>query len=295
MPNEQDNTIYRTICLHHNDTDGRASAAIVRKALGSDVWLYEMDYGDSLPLERILTSDHIVIVDFSLPSEEMIQLATYHQLTWIDHHQSAIQDLSEISKSWPGIRDTRDSACILTWKYFFPSQPVPKAITLIGDRDIWRWAEQDTGIFNEGLYQLDTKPLNDNLWIPLLENNEQVLCQINQNGTILREARLRNIRRSVNKQGFPARIEGYRALVVNLRGSGDIGQQIRDMGYEIAYCYADSLNNGEITTYVTLYSSVIDVSEIATRFGGGGHKGAAGFHFVRENSPFPAGLNISLG
>lgn len=295
MPNEPKNSIYQTTCLHHNDTDGRASAAIVRKALGPDVWLCEMDYGDSLPLERILTSDHIIIVDFSLSGEDMIQLATYHQFTWIDHHVSAIQELSEISKHWPGIRDTREAACILTWNYFFPSRPVPKAITLIGDRDIWRWAEQDTGPFNEGLYQLDTRPLNDDLWFPLLENNDRVLSQIIQNGAILWEARLRNIRRTVKRQGFPALIEGHRALVVNLRGSGDIGQQIRDMGYEIAYCYIDSLNNGDITTYVTLYSSIIDVSEIASRFGGGGHKGAAGFHFIRVDSPFPAGLKISLG
>jgi len=45
-----------TLCIYHNDADGRASAAIVRRALGHDVTLYEMKYGDSLPLEELLQS-----------------------------------------------------------------------------------------------------------------------------------------------------------------------------------------------------------------------------------------------
>lgn len=36
------------VCLHHNDADGRASAAIVRYALGDDVLCYEMDYDGSI-------------------------------------------------------------------------------------------------------------------------------------------------------------------------------------------------------------------------------------------------------
>ncbi len=294
MSDHRAGPVIHTICLHHNDTDGRACAAITRRALGPDVWLYEMDYGDSLPLEYILTADHIILVDFSLTKDEMIQIATYHHLTWIDHHKSAIQELEEASQSWPGVRDTSEAACVLTWRYFFPNLPTPYAITLIGDRDIWRWAETDTGAFNEGLYQRDTRPLNDALWRPLLDNNDEVLDEILSHGRILRDARLRDIRRTLLSRGFPASIEGQQALVINLRGSGDIGQQIRNMGYEMAYCYVDYFQDGEITTFVTLYSSGVDVSVIAQRFGGGGHEGAAGFHFQRGASPFPPGLQVVL-
>ncbi len=144
-------TELQTLCLHHNDTDGRASAAIVRRALGPQVRLYEMSYGDSLPLEYLLTADHLIIVDFSLPREEMENLAAYHQITWIDHHKSAIEELAGSADDWPGIRDVGEAACVLTWQYYFPDQRVPKSIKLIGDRDIWRWAEPETGPFNEGI------------------------------------------------------------------------------------------------------------------------------------------------
>jgi nanoRNase/pAp phosphatase (c-di-AMP/oligoRNAs hydrolase) len=40
---------------------------------------------------------------------------------------------------------------------------------------------------------------------------------------------------------------------------------------------------------VTLYSDVLDVSAIAAKFGGGGHRGAAGFQFHRSDRPFPPG------
>jgi oligoribonuclease NrnB/cAMP/cGMP phosphodiesterase (DHH superfamily) len=285
---------YQTICLHHNDTDGRASGAIVRRALGNNVWLYEMDYGDSIPLDRVLTTDHIIIVDFSLPKDEMEKLSVYHKLTWIDHHKSSILELNGLSKDWPGIRDTNQAACVLTWKYFFPDSPIPKAVRLIGDRDIWRWEKADTGPFNEGLYQLDTRPLNDKLWHPLLDNDVDFVENIIQTGKLLREARIKEIRRLVYRRGFPVIFDGHRTLVINTRGSGDIGQLVRNMGYDIAYCYVDNFHNGEITTFVTLYSDEVDVSEIAERFGGGGHSGAAGFHFQRDSSPFPLGIEVEL-
>jgi len=117
-----------TLCLHHNDADGRACGAIVRRALGKEVNFYEMDYGDSLPLDLIVVSDHIIIVDFSLPKEEMEMLAAYHQFTWIDHHKSALDEMDGTADSWAGIRDTSEAACVLSWRYFFPEYPVPRGL-----------------------------------------------------------------------------------------------------------------------------------------------------------------------
>ncbi len=282
-----------TLCIYHNDTDGRASAAIVRRAVGPQVAMCEMKYGDSFPLDEILYADHIIIVDFSLPKEDMQRLAAYHQLTWIDHHKSALEEMSDISADWPGVRDTNEAACVLTWKYYFPDQPIPRAVILIGDRDIWRWAEKETGAFNEGLYQLNSNPHNKKLWKPLLDDKQALVDQIIERGSILREARLRNIQSATACYGFSINFEGHRTLAVNLRGSGDLGEHIRNCGYEIAYCYIDNLVDGEMYTFVSLYSNQVDVAEIAQRFGGGGHRGAAGFHFKRESAPFPKEAKVS--
>ncbi len=275
-----------TLCLHHNDADGRACGAIVRRALGVEVTLYEMDYGDSIPLDLIVVADHILILDFSLPKNEMGKLAAYHQFTWIDHHKSALDEMDGTADGWAGVRDTSEAACVLTWRYFFPDQPVPKAVTLIGDRDIWRWAEQDTGAFNEGLYQHYTRPNNDDLWNLLLDDDPEELARMIELGGTIRDARLREIRGAAARYGFTATFEGYRTLVINRRGSGDLGAHIRTMGYEIGYCYVDKVSEGQLMTYVSLYSDTVDVSQIAQKFGGGGHAGAAGFHFPRGDAPF---------
>ena len=113
---------------------------------------------------------------------------------------------------------------------FFQIMPVPKAVILIGDRDIWRWAEKNTGAFNEGLYQHYTKPHNDDLWEPLLDDNTEMLDQMIEIGGSIREARLREIRRAAARYSFTVNFEGYRTLVINLRGSGDLGAQIRNDG-----------------------------------------------------------------
>lgn len=285
----------KTLCIYHNDTDGRASAAIVRQALGKETSLYEMKYGDSLPLEELIVADHIVIVDFSLSPEDMQQLVTYHKVTWIDHHKTAIEELCGVAENLPGIRDINDAACVLTWKYFFPEKKVPWSVQLISDRDIWRWIHSETGAFNEGLFQENTNPKNDKLWRPLFKDDRTLLDKLIESGTTLRCARLKAIHSSAARYGFVVSFEGHRTLAINARGSGDLGEHIRNQGYQIAYCYIDNMVDGELYTFVSLYSREIDVAQIAHRFGGGGHAGAAGFHFKRGDSPFPPESNVKPG
>lgn len=280
------------LCLHHNDPDGRASGAIVRYALGKDVILHEIDYGDPIPWDLIQSAEQVVIVDFSLKSVEMLKIADGRRLVWIDHHISAIQEMGESASSLPGIRDITEAGCVLSWRYFFPDQPPPKAIILIGDRDIWRQAEPDSPAFNEGLVHEHTAPENDDLWLPLLRNDTPALERLMRRGSILLEARLRAMRRQVNRFGFRVLFEGHRTLAINRNGDGDLGHHILSLGYEIAYCYIDGYQKNQLMTFVTLYSEGVDVSVIARKFGGGGHRGAAGFSFLRANPPFPSGAEV---
>jgi len=283
----------KTLCFHHNDADGRAAAAVVRRALGPETRLHEISYGDPVPWKQVDRAQHILMVDFSLSQPDMLRLAEGRTFTWIDHHQSALDDLGSLAAPWPGLRQVGAAGCVLAWQYFFPSQPVPRAIALIGDRDIWANLEPDAPAFNEGLHQQETRPDNDDLWKPLLDDDLQAVQALITQGTLLLAARLREMRRSVNRYGYPVTFEGHHTLVINRRGDGDLGQHIRDLGYEIAYCYIEAPQNGHVTTFVTLYSDQVDVAQIAEKFGGGGHRGAAGFSFERTSAPFPPGAQVS--
>jgi oligoribonuclease NrnB/cAMP/cGMP phosphodiesterase (DHH superfamily) len=282
-----------TICFHHNDEDGRASGAIVRYALGRNVQLFDADYDDrTIPWDLISNTSRIIVVDFSFPRQDMQRMAAGREFIWIDHHKSALTELSDAAKDWPGIRDLSEAACVLTWNYFFPGRPVPRAIILIGDRDIWRWAEEDTGAFGEGLHVRDTRADNDALWVPLLEEHPAMMKKIVNEGRRLREIRLAEIEEMLEQRGFEVEFEGHRTLVINASGNGDLGQRGRDLGYELIYCYEDQMQGNKLTTNVTLFSRQADVSAIARRYGGGGHANAAGFSFPRRTTPFPAKADV---
>jgi len=283
----------KSICFHHNDIDGHASGAIVRYALGDAVTLIESDYdGTPIPWDLVEQAEQVIVTDFSFPVADMQRLAKGRELVWIDHHKSAIAEFAGIADHWPGIRDVSEAACVLTWRYFFPQRPVPKAVILVGDRDTWRWAEKDTGPFNESLHSHDHHANNAAFWKPLLEDDPSTLEKMIEEGVWLREIKLRKVDRTMKARSFEVRFEGYRTLAVNTRGSGDVGDYGRDRGYEIVYAYVDEMRVGGLTTVVTLYSDQVDVSVVAKRYGGGGHAGAAGFSFLRGATPFPPGSQV---
>jgi len=284
-----------TICFHHNDPDGRASGAIVRYAFDKDVLFIESDYEKTpVPWEKVEQAKHVIVVDFSFPKEDMLRLADGRKLTWIDHHKSAMLDLADASKNWEGIRDVSEAASVLTWKYFFPDRPVPYAVVLIGDRDIWRWAEKDTGAFNESLYNHSHPVENDALWVPLLENDQETLNRMIKEGAWLREIALKNIDRLMGARSFEVQFERHKTLVINSTSNGEIGNYGRSRNYDITYCYVDEMQPDGLATKVTLYSDKVDVSVIAKKFGGGGHAGAAGFSFPRDKTPFPPDSEVNL-
>jgi len=284
----------KSICFHHNDPDGHASGAIVRYALGDAVTLVESDYDDTvtIPWDLVEQAAQVIVADFSFPVADMQRLAEGRDLVWIDHHKSAITEFAGIADHWPGIRDVSEAACVLTWKYFFPQRPMPKAVILVGDRDTWRWAEKDTGPFNESLHNRDHHASNVAFWKPLLDDDQSTLEKMIKEGVWLREINLRKVDRMMKARSFEIRFEGYRTLAVNVRGNGDVGNYGRDRGYEIVYTYVDKMQAGGLSTFVTLFSDQVDVSVIAKRYGGGGHAGAAGFSFLRGATPFPPGSQV---
>lgn len=279
----------KTICLYHNDPDGCCAAAIVRRALGEPLMLRPLEIGDPVPWDEMGSYEQVVMVDYSLAPEDMRRLREGWSLVWVDHHKTSLVLLGEEMADVPGERSLEAAGCVLTWQTFFPELPLPQAVALIGDRDIWRMAYPETRTFSEGLYRSDFSPTNDDLWVPLLDDDRAVVQELIERGQVLYQARLHDIERIVARYGFEVEFEGHRTLAVNHRGSGDMGEYIRQQGYEIGYCYVEAVRSGELQTVVTLYSEQVDVSEIARKHGGGGHPGAAGFQMRRADRPFPPG------
>jgi len=114
--------------FYHNDPDGWCSAYWVRKHLEkeqiqfTDTDFIEMNYDKKFPMDIIKSGEKVFIVDFSVEPTQMAELMAITgeigNITWIDHHKTAIEKYNDFPVIIKGIRHDGTAACALTWLYF---------------------------------------------------------------------------------------------------------------------------------------------------------------------------------
>jgi oligoribonuclease NrnB/cAMP/cGMP phosphodiesterase (DHH superfamily) len=167
----------KTVCIYHSvDLDGWMSAAIVKhyyklnskKYLEGDMEdiadndsIAFIGYNYGQPIPNLSEYSKVIMCDISFPKNEMEKIANsgigVSNFIWIDHHISAIKDMSEthFAKTANGLRDTKYAACELTWKYFFPNKPMPEIVRLLGRYDCFGHRQIWKSVVNyEGLYEV---------------------------------------------------------------------------------------------------------------------------------------------
>ncbi len=269
-------------CFHHNDLDGQCSAAIILSKYPYCETISINYNKDPQPYINSLLSDELVfIVDFSFNSDVMQQFSQKTVIIWIDHHKTILNHPFN-RPDIMGIRDVSKSGCELTWKYIYPNKAkmfdIPEAIKLIGDYDTWKLTDPRSKFFHQGLEIYDTEP-SSNIWQDLL-NLGRNIPEIVEKGKII-QAFIEKFGISKNASyGFKTELEGFSAFALNYYtfGSNLFLDKLDVFDLCISFCF-DGIN-----WIVGLYSTKIDVSEIAKKFNGGGHKGAAGF--ICKELPF---------
>jgi oligoribonuclease NrnB/cAMP/cGMP phosphodiesterase (DHH superfamily) len=264
-------------CYYHNDLDGRCAAAIVYK---EHYWceMIEVDYKDEIDVEAI-RNERVYIVDFSFKPETMEGvLKKTKDIVWIDHHKTAFE--YDYGIELKGVRNDGYAGCELTWMYLYPDEEMPRAVELIGDRDKWAWKYGDeTRHFNMGMSFYDCDPKNKKLWIAVLDRRGN-LEDIKAKGKICLQYRDRFCADYRKSYGWETIFENRNcyALGIYMFGSEVFGEKMKE--YDICLSY-EYLGDKWI---VGLYSENVDVSVIAKKYGGGGHRGAAGF--TADKLPF---------
>jgi len=276
-------------CYHHNDLDGRCAAAIVNKNFQSKgpIEFIEMDYKKDVDVAAIQPNEKIVIVDFSFKPDVMKKIREKtSDIIWCDHHVTC-KDYDYFNDNLPGLRDLTLkglSGCELTWKYFFPEQALPEAVCLIGDYDSWRLKNPNCFKFYEAMKTLDQSPKSLEWGVLFDPTNTQEITALINMGTAVLSYRDNLCRDLTDMFGFDTEIDGVKAYATNFYrfGSGGFLERFKNYPVCIAFIY-----DGKKYT-VSLYSESVDVSAIAKKYGGGGHKGASGF--ICEKLPFTLGV-----
>lgn len=266
------------ICFHHNDLDGECAGAIVKIAIPKCKTI-SIGYEDDFPWESISKNDVIYMVDFSLqPFSDMEKLHSMcKEFIWIDHHASALAEYSNSDLALEGIQEDGKAGCELTWEYFYPDKEMPKAVYYIGRFDVWDH-EHDENIvnFKYGMEQFDSDETNpdNHLWKDIFSNKDQT-DKIVEDGKIVKkyyDSRAKILSKAI---AFDTIIDGYKAIVMNAEGNSQLFDSVWDEDkYDLMLLFVRKKGQWIISMYST--QDAVDVSEIATKYGGGGHVGAAG-------------------
>ncbi len=272
------------IIYHKSDLDGVGSAAIVLR-LHPEAELYPADYDDEDYEVSDFEGKDVFIVDFCPKEIEKIN-EVCRGFRWIDHHKSAMEKHPKLwkSKDCMGKRDIKHSAIYLTYMYCYGAN-VPQAVQYIEDYDMWWFRQGGTKAFCEYAY-LRLKSPEDEDWHYFLSDNEAIakikcIAWVSY-GKLLLEAKQDRIDKTVKH--ITAKQWGLNKVgIVNTNHDiSNVGNAIATNGYDIGVVWSHS--DGRVT--VSLRSTKVDVSTIAKRYGGGGHKLAAGctidFHTLLE-------------
>lgn len=244
------------ILYHANCTDGFCSAYLFRLHY-PDANFIPVKYGEPFP--DIDKNDEIYIVDFSYPRDVLLELTNCIVL---DHHKTAEAELAGIDFC---TFDMNRSGAKMCYDFLEFDDPVLcEYVDYIQDRDLWKWELPNSKEINTAIrcYPQDFEAWDDMIATPI-------------DKLIDRGAAINQYRQMIIDQHleFAEEVElgGHKGLAVLCTVPelwSEIGGALAEKA-EFGACY---VNN----TW-SLRSKTVDVSEIAKKFGGGGHKNAAGF------------------
>lgn len=251
------------------------------------------DYGQPFDMDKI-DGRRVKMADVSLPMPQMLEIAkrSGYRFTWIDHHISAIKEYNDFIGSGEtfcnAILDNNISACEGTWKHIFPNEPMPVCIKLLGEYDTWR--NQDKVHWDNEIlpFQFGMRMICNSVesfpYDRFLDNNfiEEI---IDKGKTILQYQSQQN-ELACRKSSFYHEFEGFRAICLNGGGfNSDVFKSVYDeVQHDIMMPFVFNGKFWVISMYTT---KDIDVSVIAKKHGGGGHKKAAGFQKEDITELFP--------
>ena len=287
--------IKRLGIYHSKDTDGHFSGAVLKYKY-PDIELRGWDYKDEVPsFETMDGFDEIILIDVTFPFDILQELGTKTKLTVIDHHVSfkkqvdnhlqighdvVTDELKSITFEY--IYDDKLSACELGFKYYFGY--IPPIIELVGKYDTWRangTSEWETVVLpmKYYLYGKVNKPDDvKNYWFDKYSGDTvDIMLEI---GESIMEYERKMDESKTNSYAFEREAYGLRALCINTNfmSSETMMTKFDSSKHDIMIGFAYNGNNWGVS--LRSIEGGVDVSQIATVRGGGGHSQSAGFQAV---------------
>lgn len=291
------------IFIYHSPCDdGFGAAWAVWKRWGDDVELVPASYGEPPP---DVSGKHVLLGDFSFKRPVLDEMANAaRSIVILDHHKTAQEDLAPFavemcglarlsSEDIPGIiRDLAElnrppvvaafdmarSGARLVWEFCHSGKPVPQLIRFVEDRDLWLFENEGTRAFS---LWLRSHPYNLQTWDRIAQQlgKSDSFHAIMQQALAI-EAYYDQKVGEVAAVARWARIDGHMVPVVNCVWAlaSDVAHRLLELhpAAPFAATYFDR-SDGARSFSLRSDDTRADVSAVARRYGGGGHRNAAGF------------------
>jgi hypothetical protein len=298
----------KTTVIHHSaDFDGIFCREIARKFLPADTEFIGWDFKDQpleipigpiyildLPVDRVFGFDYKVVGNKRGPQHPP-------GLFWIDHHKSSIESHPT---DIPGYRIDGVAACRLAWQWFstieqhkdedlaenwkslptyeqFKNREViePLSVRLAGEYDIWDKRDERAEVFQFGLRTVES---GADFWESLLQYDgvgEKAVFELLENGYILQSYQRRNDASTMHRS-FMVEFDGLKFLALNTARCNSLTFATKDApetGHDALMGFYWDGKAFNVSMYHAKHRTDIDLSLIAVKRGGGGHRGACGF------------------
>jgi len=259
------------VLYHAECSDGFGAAFSAWKKFGKKALYLPVYHQTNFPAEA--EGADVFMVDFAYPPEVLKSLKEkIKSLTIIDHHLSAKDSVALADNK---IYDMNHSGSVLAWKYFHPDEKVPKLLEYIEDQDIWKFELPDSREINRAIdqfYDYDFK-----IWEKMLADFEhpKKLEKYKEEGAVLVKVEDKRIEKIIG-DAEEVVFEGIKCLaanspILNSFIGAKLVKKMPPMGI-IWHRKKDRIR-------VSLRGDgTVDLSVIAQKYGGGGHKSAAGFY-----------------
>jgi hypothetical protein len=301
-----------TVIYHSADFDGIFCREIARKFL-PDADLIGWNHGDP----KILMPEEgtVYILDLSpecLCDNPKVEGLIWNRIIWIDHHKSSIE---KFPTSIPGYRIDGVAACRLAWQWFTHNVqkdtdsgkgvtmvPLPRkqdfvnriileplAVRLAGEYDIWDCRDPSAELFQHGLR---SQELGEEEWRRMLQTVPEGSTPLRRDlinstvedllasGRCVQYAKTRENKGIIESYGFDLEFEGLKILACN---HARFNSHLFTAGLRphhdacLGFNWDGKNSKWRISLYHAPGKEHHDLSEIAVKHGGGGHKGACGF------------------
>lgn len=259
------------VIYHANCTDGFGAAYAAWKLLGDRATYYAAKYGEAPPDVK---DKCVVVLDFSYDNATTKRLiADAKSFLVIDHHKSAMIELHDVTCTH---FDMNHSGAMLSWKFFHPGKDAPRMIKHIEDRDLWKW---EIPYSKEFAAAFDMVPFDFEEFDKYLDDS--AVDDAQERGAYIL-AYSKTVISKIAKNAHARKLNGKDVLVVNSpHWMSEIGNALSTRcDFAVIWYYDHSTRQVKVS--LRAHHDDADVSEVAKKYGGGGHRKAAGFALPPE-------------